>query len=177
MAPVNQVFQSAPMGRRVIAPLVISIVVVVVAVVFNVEFIVRALPLHTPLLTKALGSLAPLMALVIMVPVFIFERSRTSHFRIEENVLVLGRKRFPMVGLLSIERDPEVLRRAIRVFGNGGLGSIRGFFWSKRMGKFYAFLTGTDHAVVLRWPGNVVAVSPSDTEFFIYTAKSAAGLK
>ena len=177
MAPVNQVFQSAPMGRRVITPLVISVAVIFGAMIFNLGFVFRALPFHTPFMTKALGALAPLMALVVMVPVFVFERSRTSQFHIEANVLVLGRKRFPMDGLVSVERDPDVLRHALRVYGNGGLGSIRGFFWSKRMGKFYAFLTGTDHAVVLRWPGKVVAVSPSDTAFFIYTAKSAAGLK
>ena len=69
------------------------------------------------------------------------------------------------------------MRWAIRIRGNGGLGAIRGRYWSKRLGKFDAFLTGSENAVVLRWPDKVVAVSPADTEFFIYSARAAAGLK
>jgi hypothetical protein len=38
-------------------------------------------------------------------------------------------------------------------------------------------MTDSDHAVVLRWPDKVVAVSPADTEFFIYSARAAAGLR
>jgi hypothetical protein len=30
---------------------------------------------------------------------------------------------------------------------------------------------------VLRWPGKVVAVSPSDPEFFMQSARQAAGLR
>jgi len=57
------------------------------------------------------------------------------------------------------------------------VGSIRGSFRSKRLGKFYAFVTDTEKAVVLRWPDKAVAVSPMDTEFFIHMARSAGGLR
>jgi hypothetical protein len=76
-----------------------------------------------------------------------------------------------------VTRDREVLHRARKIWGNGGLGAIRGRFKSKRIGKFDAFLTDTDHAVVLRWPDKTVAVSPADPEFFILIARSAAGLR
>ena len=65
---------------------------------------------------------------------------------------------------------------ALKVRGNGGLGSIRGRFWSKRMGKFDAFLTGTENAVVLTWPASKVTVSPADPEFFIHIVRKAAEL-
>ena len=177
MAAVNQAFQSAPMGRRVIAPIVIAVVFVAGAVVFDATFVVTTMPPRTPLMAKVFVSLAPIVTLLLLVPIFLVERSRTSHFRIENDWLVLARKRYPLAGLVAIDRDREVMRWAVRLWGNGGLGSIRGRFWSKRNGKFDAFLTDTDHAVVLRWPDKVVAVSPADPEFFIFTARKAAGLR
>ncbi|HEY5079215.1 MAG TPA: PH domain-containing protein, partial [Opitutaceae bacterium] len=71
----------------------------------------------------------------------------------------------------------------IRIMGlgrrnvSGKLASIQGTFKSKKLGKFYAFLTGTENAVVIRWPDKSVAVSPADTEFFIYMVRSGAGLR
>lgn len=165
------------MGRRVIAPMVISAVVILFAVGFSYFFAfshMRSGAAHT---TLSIASFAPLVALFIVFPVFLLERSKASQFGIEMNCLVLGRKRFPLEGLTEASRDPHIMRWAVRVVGNGGLGSIRGRFWSKRMGTFYAFMTGTENAVVLRWPDKVVAVSPADPEFFIYSAKLAAGLK
>ncbi len=177
MATVNQVFESAPMGRRVIAPVVFTAVVLLGAVVFNALVVARQMPAATPVVARAAASLAPLVVFPIVYAVFLFERSRTAQIRIEENCLVLGRKRFPLTGLVDASRDPSIMRWAVKRFGNGGLGSIRGRFWSRRVGSFYAFLTGTENAVVLRWPDKVVAVSPADPEFFIYSARSAAGLK
>lgn len=177
MAKVYQVFPSAPMGRRVIAPMVMVAAVILVAVAVDSLVVARRLPGSPPLAAKAAVSLAPLVGLLVAVPIFLFERSRTSQFSIEMNCLVLGRKRFPLDGLVEVRRDPDIMRWAVKTFGNGGLGSIRGRFWSKRVGRFYAFLTCTENAVVLRWPDKVVAVSPADPEFFIYCAKSAGGLK
>jgi len=173
---VNLVFPSAPLGRRVVAPFIVVATVLFAAVAFNALVVVRHMPGNTPLATRTAVSLAPLVGLVIVVPIFLFERSRTSQFRIEMNCLVLGRKRYPLEGLVDASRDPDIMRWAVKKFGNGGLGSIRGRFWSKRVGNFYAFLTGTENAVVLRWPDKVVAVSPADPDFFIYSVRSAAGL-
>lgn len=123
------------------------------------------------------AALTPLFAIVLLGGTFAYERSVTSKILISENVLILGRKKFPLAGLTGIERDPEVMKRAVKLFGNGGLGSIRGRYWSTRMGRFYAFLTGTENAVVLRWPKAVVAVSPADTEFFIHSVREATGVQ
>jgi hypothetical protein len=177
MVAVNQVFQSAPMGRRVIAPMVFIAPVILAVIAVNYWFVHRQMPSHTPPVAKVVVSFTPLVALLAMFPVFLYERSKTSHFSIETNCLVLGRKRFPLEGLVDAGRDPDVMRWAIRIVGNGGLGSIRGRFWSKRLGRFYAFLSGTENAVVLRWPDKVVAVSPADPEFFIHSARAAAGLR
>jgi hypothetical protein len=177
MATVNQVFQSAPMGRRLIYAMAFSVVALLV--VFGVNFYVAEFRLspHVAPGAKLMQIVAPLIGFLFLIPSFLFERSRMSRFRIEDNVLVLGRKRYSMPGLVEVGRDPDVLRRAIKLFGNGGLGSIRGKFRSKRLGVFYAFLTDTQTAVVLKWPDKTVAVSPADPEFFIYSARQAAGLR
>jgi hypothetical protein len=177
MAAVNQEFQSAPMGRRVVLSVALVFGIVVVAVVIDATVVAGKMMRGRTVADRTVVSLAPLAGLLITVPVFLYERSKVSRFAIEENVLVLGRKRHPLAGLISAERDPEVLRWAVRVLGNGGLGAIRGRYWSKRIGKFEAFLSGTENAVVLRWPDRVVAVSPADPEFFITCATSAAGIR
>jgi Bacterial PH domain len=120
---------------------------------------------------------AALISIGVLSAKFLYERSTTSHFAIEDNVLVLGRKRYPLAGLTEVSEAPDVMSWAFRVSGNGGLGSIRGKYWSKRRGKFHAFLTDTANAVLLRWPSAAVAVSPADPEFFIHTVRKAAELR
>jgi hypothetical protein len=175
MATVNQVFQSAPMGRRVYFSIIFAVGILLV--IFAVNFYVAFHKIqHVPVSARFIQGLAPLAPIFILLLTFLFERSKTSQFWIANNVLILGKKRYPLEGLVDVARDPQVLRRAIRKFGNGGIGSIRGRFWSKRLGSFETFLTGTENAVLLRWPDKIVAVSPADTEFFIYSARAAAGL-
>jgi hypothetical protein len=193
MAKVTQEFQSAPMGRRVVFQMVLGIGGACVA--FAVGIIV-AFERHARHYSR--GDLmalfiGPFLAIALAVPAFLRERSRVSKIRIEENVLVLGKQSYPLEGLVSAERDSDVLRGARRTipdgitisypfaFGKrnlpGKFSSIQGTYKSKRLGKFYAFLTGTEHAVLLRWPDRAVAVSPADTEFFIYMVRLAAGLR
>jgi hypothetical protein len=163
MATVTQEFQSAPMGKRVLIPTVISFAAVVLVLLVN------------PLI--AFKAVSPFVALGVVLPMFLFERSKVSRFRIDENCLVLGKKRFPLQGAVEVRRDPDAMKWAIKLFANGGLGSLRGSFRSRRLGKFYAFMTGTENAVVVRWPDKTVVVSPADPEFFIYSARSAAGIR
>jgi hypothetical protein len=176
MATVNQVFQSAPMGRRVTFATAFTFAALFVVFAVNFYVSVTKMPRGAPFGARIMQMGAPLLPIFILIPGFVLERSKVSRFSIEENVLVLAKKRYPLEGLMDAVRDPEVLKRARKRFGNGGLGSIRGKFVSKRLGKFDTFLTGTENAVVLRWPDKVVAVSPADPEFFIYSARAAAGL-
>jgi Bacterial PH domain len=177
MATVNQEFPSAPMGRRVVAMMLITFTAFLGGAAASIAVSFNALSAHSTHSARILVSLVPLVGLFVIVAVFLFQRSRTARFRIEENCLVLGRKRFPLEGLVAADRDPDVLRWAFRVRGNGGIGAIQGRYWSRRIGKFDAFLTGTENAVVLRWPDHVVAVSPADTEFFIHCVRSAVEMK
>ncbi len=177
MATVNQEFQSAPMGRRIVIRTVVVLVVTLVGASLSMAVAFNARPSRATFETKMVATVAPLCGLIIVIPVALFQRSRIARFRIDENCLVLGRKRYPLEGLVGVAPDPNILRWAFRRRGNGGLGAIRGRYWSKRVGTFEAFMTDPEKAVVLRWPDRVVAVSPSDAEFFIYSVRSATGLK
>src|SRR5690606_37779874 len=60
--------------------------------------------------------------------------------------------RLPLAGIESVEVDPEALRGALRLFGNGGLFAFSGLFWSRRLGRFRAFATDPARGVLIRWP-------------------------
>lgn len=72
-------------------------------------------------------------------------------------------------GLISARFEPEVLQGTIRLFGNGGLFSITGWFRNKSLGVFRAFLTDPNRTVVLRYSDRVVVISPEHPEQFVRT--------
>jgi len=177
MAPVNEVFQSAPMGRRVVLPTVFTAAFFVVSIGVNMFFTLPKMKPHTPVWKKVEATCAPFGGALVTLFFFLRQRSKVSEFKIEENELVLGSKKYPLQGVTDVYRDRGLLKGARRVWGNGGLGAITGFFRSKKLGKFHVFMTGTENAVVVLWPDKAVAVSPADPEFFIFSAQKAAGLR
>lgn len=82
----------------------------------------------------------------------------------------------PLAGLVSAGGDAEAFRRALRLFGNGGLFSITGLFWSRKLGRFHAYATDPSRAVVLRYRNRSVVVTPHDPQQFIVRVKTLAGL-
>jgi hypothetical protein len=73
----------------------------------------------------------------------------------------------PLEGLKSIAMDAEVLRGSLRVAGNGGLFSITGTFWNRRVGRYRAFITDPSKVVILVTPGRTIALSPADPAAFV----------
>jgi hypothetical protein len=182
MASVNQEFESAPMGGCIYRQMVGGFVVMVLAFAIGSTAAITTHHGHTASVDWIALAFGPLFGLAIAIPAYLKERSRVARFRIDENCLVLGKERFPLSGVVEITRDPEILRGARKVFGGGALfrrrgmtDGFRGYCKSKRIGRFYRFLTNTDNAVVLKWPDNIVAVSPADPEFFILMARKASG--
>jgi|HubBroStandDraft_1064217.scaffolds.fasta_scaffold398979_1 PH (Pleckstrin Homology) domain-containing protein len=165
------------MGRRVLVSTIMPLAALVMAFGANFYFVVMKIPPHSAPGLRVLLALAPLVPLLFIARHYLFRRPLDLPFSIDGGNLILGEESISLQGLTDVSRDPEVLRRAMRRFDGGRLGSIRGQFWSKRLGNFEAFLTDTENAVVLRWPDKVVAVSPADPEFFIHAARAAAGLR
>jgi len=75
--------------------------------------------------------------------------------------------RLPLSGLESAKFEPGAMRGSIRIFGNGGLFSITGFFWNKALGAYRAFVTNQHQTVVLYYSHRTVVVSPSSPEQFV----------
>jgi hypothetical protein len=178
MPTINQVFRSAPTGRRFILSMAVSLTMVSVVLVAQVVVFIEMRSRHPVPVSQLLWMIAaPVGALLIVGFKWFRDRSQVLRFSIEESSLVIGKKRYPLAGAVDIARDPDILRRAFKIPGNQGMGPYRGRYWSKRVGTFDAYLTGEENAVVLRWPDHVVAVSPTDTEFFILAARAAAGIR
>jgi hypothetical protein len=83
----------------------------------------------------------------------------------------------PLAGLAAVTGEPEGLRGSLRLFGNGGLFGISGWFWNRRMGRFRAYATDPGRAVLLRYrDGRKVLVTPHDVQHFIVRVRTLANL-
>jgi hypothetical protein len=75
--------------------------------------------------------------------------------------------RLPREGLVSATSEPQTLQGSLRVCGNGGMFSFTGWFWSKKLGRFRAYVTDLNRTVVLRYAKRTAVVSPDDPEGFV----------
>jgi hypothetical protein len=75
--------------------------------------------------------------------------------------------RIPLDDLRRVSLDPDILRGSLRIAGNGGLFSITGWFWNRRIGRYRAFITDPKSAVILVTPSRTIVVSPSDPAMFV----------
>ena len=125
MTTVNQVFESAPMGRRVVLATALSAAAFLFGIGINLYFAVPKMGPQMPVGKKMAVIVAPVFSALVGVVVFMQQRSKVARFKIEENVLVVRKKRYPLEHLVEAARDPEVLKGARRCWGNSGLGVIR----------------------------------------------------
>ena len=106
--------------------------------------------------------------------------TRVRRYRLTEDELLVERAfrtvRFPLAGLKEATHDRDAMRGAWKIRGNDGVGAISGRFWSKRLGRFNAYLSDQERAVVLRWPDRCVVISPDRHSVFIETVRKRAGL-
>jgi Bacterial PH domain len=83
----------------------------------------------------------------------------------------------PYAGLAAVTGEPDGLRGSLRLFGNGGLFAINGWFWSRRIGRFRAYATDPQRVVLLRYrDGSKVVVTPHDVQHFIVRLRSLANI-
>jgi hypothetical protein len=124
-------------------------------------------------------ALAPGLGLLVISLIWVGARVRA--FRLVGAELIVDRRfhkpRFALAGLESIELDRAAMEGARKQVGNDGLGAIAGRFRSKKLGAFRVYLTNPQNAVVLRWPGQTLVVSPDRSFEFIEAVRERAGLK
>jgi len=172
--PAPQRF-AAPLGLRVRLITLLSLAICPVIAVADgilVRFgALRADPWWIAVVT-------PLLGLAFTGPIVLV--SWIAGYRLEHGSLIIERLGrvvvLPLRDLTSASADPAAFRFALKVFGNDGAGSICGRYYSKRLGRFRAFVTDRANAVVLRWPAGAVVVSPDRPAAFLTAVARHAGL-
>ena len=75
--------------------------------------------------------------------------------------------RVDLGGLKSAVADASACERAWKTAGNDGLFAMHGWFYSKRLGSFRAFVTNPAFAVILEFGTKRVVISPEDPAAFV----------
>jgi len=74
----------------------------------------------------------------------------------------------PLTALEAASGNVELLHGSWRIFGNGGLFSITGWFWNRQLGVYRAFATDPSRAVILKFRNRrPVVITPHDTQHFL----------
>lgn len=72
----------------------------------------------------------------------------------------------PLDEIRSVEAEPLAMSGSFRTCGNGGLYSFTGWYWSREMGRFHAYVTDLNRTVVVRMKRRTAVLSPDDPESF-----------
>jgi hypothetical protein len=83
--------------------------------------------------------------------------------------------RVPLSGLIGVEADPQTFSAVICRAGIGGFLGFVGWFWSRRLGWFRAWVTDPARSVRLRFRDRCVVLSPDDPEAFVQSLERRGG--
>ena len=75
--------------------------------------------------------------------------------------------RLPLAGLQSVCSQPNAMRHSLRLMGVGGLFSFSGLYRNSLLGSYRAFVTDTEHTVVVRCARRTFVLSPDKPEAFV----------
>lgn len=81
----------------------------------------------------------------------------------------------PCDTIVSAEVVPNAMRKSIRTCGNGGLFSFTGFYWSKQLGHYKAYVNDLNRTVVVRTKKRTAVVSPDDPDAFVEAVRALKG--
>jgi Bacterial PH domain len=140
------------------------------------SLVVLALPVLAAIFAPAQPPLPVAILLIAVPPLIVAEAfaARVRGYTLTEDAITVRRgfwnTRLPLAGLRSVTGDVEAMRGSMRVFGNGGLFSITGRFWNRKLGWYRAFATDPGRAVVLRYADRTIVITPHDPQQFIMRA-------
>lgn len=109
---------------------------------------------------------------ILPVPIFVVAALFIVRgYTLESHCIVVrrlfGETRLPLRGLKSATYEPGSTRWSLRMGGIGGLFSISGRFYNRKLGSYRALLTDPRRAVVLRYKSKTVVISPDDPSRFV----------
>lgn len=88
---------------------------------------------------------------------------------------LIGDALVPLVGVREVRRATrEDFRRAIRLFGSGGLFGYYGWFRTSRLGRSLWYVTDRSRVVVVATDAQTVVFSPDDVDGFIAAVRAVA---
>jgi hypothetical protein len=122
------------------------------------------------LLVKQPGWARPL---VLLLPAILLGSALfvIRNYTVEPRELLIRRllwtTRVPLSGLRSAAFQPEAMHGSLRLWGNGGLFSITGWYRNPTLGIYRAFVTELKNTVVLQFEKRVVVISPETPELFV----------
>jgi hypothetical protein len=133
------------------------------------------MPTHVPPGLRMLAIALPLVILLAAVPFVV------RGYELRDGTLYVRRlcwtTRVALGGLREAAIDPQAGAGSIRLFGNGGLFSFSGWFRNAKLGRYRAFVTDWQRAVVLRSVGGTVVLSPADPASFVDDLKMSLAPK
>jgi len=81
---------------------------------------------------------------------------------------------YSLAELKSATFEPLALSFSLRLFGNGGLFAITGYFRDSKLGMYRAYVTDPQRCVVLVFTNRVIVISPEPPKDFIQEAQAEA---
>lgn len=105
-----------------------------------------------------------IVALLVCVP-FVIRSYTITH----EGILIRRlwwNTVLPRDTLVSAEVVPNAMSKSLRTCGNGGLFSFTGFYWSKQIGHYKAYVNDLNRTVVVRTKKRTAVLSPDDPQAF-----------
>lgn len=104
--------------------------------------------------------LIPLGALPFMIRGYVLTKDGILIKRLWWNTVL------PFAEMRSVEVEPLALSHSFRTCGNGGMFSFTGFYWSRQLGHFRAYVTDQNRTVIVHMNNRTAVLSPDDPETF-----------
>jgi hypothetical protein len=104
--------------------------------------------------------LIPLGALPFMIRGYVLTKDGILIKRLWWNTVL------PFAEMRSVEVEPLALSHSFRTCGNGGMFSFTGFYWSRQLGHFRAYVTDQNRTVIVHMNNRTAVLSPDDPEAF-----------
>jgi Bacterial PH domain len=161
---------SAPWSRSLRLVTAIAVIILVSLTLASLLITPRlSLPARIALVSAPL--LVLLVALLFMVRGYVVTDSQIEVRRLGWSTVL------PLAGLSAVTGEPDGMRGSLRLFGNGGLFAISGWFWNRSIGRYRAYATDPQRAVLLRYrDGTKVVLTPHDVQHFIVRVRQLAAI-
>jgi hypothetical protein len=165
---MKEVAFNAPWGAPLVLMTTICTVICLLLPLPGVMIVLGSSTLGMPMLPPWVGW--PLVAIPLLT-VVVSAAFMVRGYVLTDTSLIIKRlgweSRLDLSRLNSATVDPDALHGSLRLFGNGGFFSFTGWFRNKKLGAYRAFATDAKRAVVLRFAGKTVVITPDDPQKFV----------